>query len=49
MGSMVANLVMERWGRKGATKISAFFITCGAGIMGLSTNVYALAIGRYRL
>ncbi|KAF8626160.1 hypothetical protein AX15_005051 [Amanita polypyramis BW_CC] len=46
VGSMFANLVMERWGRKGATKLSAFFITCGAGIMGLSTNVYALAIGR---
>jgi CCR4-NOT transcription complex subunit 1 len=46
MGSMVANLVMDHWGRKGATRISAFLITSGAAIMGLSTGVPALAVGR---
>ena len=46
LGSMVANLATERWGRKGASKASAFLTTCGAAIMGLSTNVYALAFGR---
>ena len=46
MGSMVANLVMDRWGRKGATRISAFLITSGAAIMGLSTGVPALVVGR---
>jgi hypothetical protein len=46
MGSMVASLAMERWGRKGASKISAFLTACGAAIMGLSTSVYALGFGR---
>jgi MFS family permease len=46
VGSMVANLATERWGRKGASKASAFLTTCGAAIMGLSTDVYALAFGR---
>ncbi|KAF8636504.1 hypothetical protein AX17_003318 [Amanita inopinata Kibby_2008] len=46
MGSLVANLIMDRWGRKGATKISAFLIASGAGIMGFSTNVTMFAFGR---
>lgn len=46
LGSMVANLATERWGRKGASKASAVLTTCGAAFMGLSTNVYALGFGR---
>jgi hypothetical protein len=46
MGSMVASLAMERWGRKGASKASAFLTAFGAAIMGLSTSVYALGFGR---
>ncbi|KAM6500706.1 General substrate transporter [Amanita muscaria] len=46
IGSTVANLVMDRWGRKGATKVSALLITSGAGVMSLSTNVPAFLLGR---
>jgi MFS family permease len=48
-GSLVANLVMDRWGRKGAIRISAFLISGGAGLMGISASVGLLAFGRYVL
>ncbi|KAF8894429.1 general substrate transporter [Infundibulicybe gibba] len=47
MGSLVANLVMDRWGRKGATRISALLISAGAGIMGISSSVASLGFGRF--
>ncbi|KAF5387155.1 hypothetical protein D9615_001699 [Tricholomella constricta] len=46
-GSLVANLVMDRWGRKGATRISALFISVGAGFMAVSASVGLLSFGRF--
>ncbi|KAF8078157.1 general substrate transporter [Lyophyllum atratum] len=46
-GSLVANLIMDRWGRKGATRISATFISGGAGLMGVSSSVGLLSFGRF--
>lgn len=45
-GSLMANLVMDRWGRKGATRISAVLISAGAGLMGISSSVSLLGFGR---
>lgn len=45
-GSLGANIVMERWGRKGAVRISAQFVAVGAGLMGLSGSVFVLGLGR---
>jgi len=46
-GSLVANLIMDRWGRKGATSISASLISAGAGLMGVSASVGFLSFGRF--
>lgn len=47
MGSLVANLVMDSWGRKGATRTSAILISSGALTMGVSTSVGLLGFGRF--
>ncbi|KAF9001960.1 general substrate transporter [Cyathus striatus] len=47
VGSAVANLVMDRRGRKGATRICAFFIAAGTAIMGVSISVPTFTIGRF--
>ncbi|KAG6878793.1 hypothetical protein C0993_008092 [Termitomyces sp. T159_Od127] len=46
-GSLIANLVMDCWGRKGATIISALLTSVGAGLMGVSTSVGILGFGRF--
>ncbi|KAH0584098.1 hypothetical protein H2248_009670 [Termitomyces sp. 'cryptogamus'] len=46
-GSLLANLVMDRWGRKGATTISALLTSVGTGLMGISTSVGVLGFGRF--
>ncbi|KAJ7074334.1 general substrate transporter [Mycena amicta] len=46
-GSLVANIFMDRWGRKGATRLSSVFSAVGAAVMGSSTSVGMLAFGRY--
>ncbi|KAG6854975.1 hypothetical protein C0991_009798 [Blastosporella zonata] len=46
-GSLVANLVMDHWGRKGATTTSALLTTVGAGFMGVSTSAGVLGFGRF--
>jgi len=45
-GSLVANLVMDRWGRKGATKVSAVSITTGGCFMAIAASVSVLSLGR---
>jgi MFS family permease len=47
IGSLVANIIMDRWGRKGAIRISAAFLAAGAGLMGISGSVGMLGLGRY--
>ncbi|TFK42786.1 general substrate transporter [Crucibulum laeve] len=46
-GSLVANLVMDKHGRKGATKICAVTMAAGTGLMGVSSSVGFLALGRF--
>lgn len=46
-GSLVANLVMDRWGRKGAARASALLVSVGAGMMGISGSIGLLGLGRY--
>ncbi|KAG6820801.1 hypothetical protein H0H93_011566, partial [Arthromyces matolae] len=46
-GSLVANLVMDKWGRKGATIISALLTAVGAGLMGIGTSVGVFGLGRF--
>ncbi|KAG6897849.1 hypothetical protein C0992_010337 [Termitomyces sp. T32_za158] len=46
-GSLIANIVMDYWGRKGATTISALLTSVGAGLMGVSSSVGILGFGRF--
>ncbi|KIM48995.1 hypothetical protein M413DRAFT_92306 [Hebeloma cylindrosporum] len=45
-GSLVANLVMDRWGRRGANRICAIIIGIGAALMGLTNSLFLLLLGR---
>jgi MFS transporter, SP family, solute carrier family 2 (facilitated glucose transporter), member 3 len=47
LGSSVANLVMDRWGRRGAIRTSALSVAVGAGLMGMSGSLGPLLLGRY--
>lgn len=47
LGSLSANLVMDRYGRKGASRFSAVFNTAGAAISGLAPSVAPMALGRF--
>lgn len=46
-GSLSANLAMDRYGRKGASRISALFNTAGAAISGVAVSVAPMALGRF--
>lgn len=46
LGSLGANLVMDRWGRKGAVRASAVMTGLGAALMGVSAGLAPLIIGR---
>jgi SP family facilitated glucose transporter-like MFS transporter 3 len=46
LGSLVTNIVMERWGRKGAVCASASSIALGACLMAASATVSPLIFGR---
>ncbi|KAI0371781.1 general substrate transporter [Pilatotrama ljubarskyi] len=46
LGSIGANLVMDRWGRKGACLASAFIMAVGSGFMGVAASLSPLTIGR---
>ncbi|KAJ6547138.1 general substrate transporter [Mycena capillaripes] len=45
-GSMVANLVMDRWGRRGAARASSLLVGIGASLMCVSASVGVLGLGR---
>lgn len=47
VGSMVANVFIDRWGRKGTVRASTVLNVAGSGLMALSGNVVFLMIGRY--
>ncbi|KAH9951488.1 general substrate transporter [Amylocystis lapponica] len=46
LGSLGANLVMDRWGRKGATLASAIAMAAGPALMGVASTLGPLAFGR---
>lgn len=46
LGSLVANIVMDRLGRKGASQVTALFHVVGTAIMGASGSVTSLSFGR---
>ena len=46
LGSMFANVIMDRWGRKGAINASAAMMALGAGLMGVSASLSPLIVGR---
>jgi MFS family permease len=47
LGSSVANLVMDRWGRRGAIRASALSVAIGGGLMGISASIGPFIVGRY--
>lgn len=47
LGSLSANLAMDRYGRKGASCFSAMFNTAGAVISSLAPSVTLMALGRF--
>ena len=46
VGSVSANVMMDRWGRRGATKLSAVMTAVGALLMAVSSSVFLLLVGR---
>jgi len=46
-GSAVANIFMEKYGRKGSARLSAALVAVGCALMGLSTIVFTLGFGRF--
>lgn len=46
LGSFFANVVMDRWGRKGAVRASSLMVILGSGVMGISASLGPLIIGR---
>ncbi|KIM87653.1 hypothetical protein PILCRDRAFT_815229 [Piloderma croceum F 1598] len=46
IGSMGASVAMDRFGRRGASRISAVMTALGALLMGVSSSVVALLLGR---
>jgi len=46
-GSLIANIVMDRHGRKGATCFSAILTSIGAGVMSISASASLLGLGRF--
>ncbi|KAJ7771781.1 general substrate transporter [Mycena metata] len=45
-GSLLGNVFMDRWGRKGAARATSLFVGVGAGLMCVSASVPVLALGR---
>ncbi|KAG2752118.1 general substrate transporter [Suillus brevipes Sb2] len=46
-GSLSANIVMDRYGRKGASRLSAVLTAAGSTVFGLSSSVGPLILGRF--
>jgi CCR4-NOT transcription complex subunit 1 len=46
LGSLMSNMIMDRYGRKGASKVTALLLAVGAGLMSVSTSVTTLSFGR---
>ncbi|KAF9557679.1 general substrate transporter [Agrocybe pediades] len=48
-GSLVANQVMDRWGRRGTNRICTLFVAFGTVLMGLSGSLFFLLLGRFSI
>ncbi|KAI0316802.1 general substrate transporter [Amylostereum chailletii] len=46
LGSLTANRVMDRFGRKGALQYSSCFVVLGSGFMAIAPSIHALIFGR---
>jgi len=46
-GSLVANLVVDSWGRRGTQRLCAIFIGIGSALMGLTSSLSILLVGRF--
>ena len=46
LGSVVANVVMDRWGRKGAVQASSVMFVGGSTVIGFSGSLTPLILGR---
>lgn len=47
LGSLCANVIMDRWGRKGAVRASSVMVMLGSGVMGIAASLFPLMFGRY--
>ena len=47
LGSLTANVIMDRFGRKEAVQISSLLYALGAAAMGLSPALSSFIVGRY--
>jgi MFS family permease len=45
-GSSIANIIMERHGRKAAIQISGLFVAVGSGLMAIAPSTSLLLLGR---
>ncbi|KAJ3503651.1 hypothetical protein NLJ89_g8336 [Agrocybe chaxingu] len=45
-GSLLANSFIDSWGRRGTHRFCAILVALGAALMGLSSNLYFLLLGR---
>jgi len=46
VGSLTANIIIDRHGRKGASLATALLVAIGAGFMSVSGSVATLSFGR---
>lgn len=46
VGSLIANMLIDSYGRKGASRTTALLVAIGAGFMGVSESVATLSFGR---
>jgi len=46
VGSLIANMLIDNYGRKGASRTTALLVAIGAGSMGVSGSVATLSFGR---
>jgi hypothetical protein len=46
-GSLIADRIMDRFGRRGAIKTNAFLVALGSAVMAASSSVNSLIVGRY--
>ena len=46
VGSLIANMLIDSYGRKGASRTTVLLVAIGAGFMGVSESVATLSFGR---